>query len=40
LKDGLWTAYVQLRPPFLRIPRPPPPISFLLRLSNKADQMV
>ncbi|EIE27011.1 hypothetical protein COCSUDRAFT_83570 [Coccomyxa subellipsoidea C-169] len=28
-----------LRPPFLRVPRPPPPYSFLLRLPNKADQI-
>ncbi|BDA41056.1 probable FT-interacting protein 3 [Coccomyxa sp. Obi] len=28
-----------LRPPFLRVPRPPPPYSFLLRLPNNADQI-
>lgn len=33
-----WAA-AQLRPPFLRVAKPPPPVSFIGRLPTKADQI-
>ena len=33
-----WAA-AQLRPPFLRVTKPPPPVSFIGRLPTKADQI-